>query len=148
MSNPRSRFAAIIISIVWLLVPSLAFASFDTDLRLSDARKAALVLLGTTPKISPSASFHEALDVFFDEHVPTLKPSTQREITRTPDLNAGRRRAQPTRAFPQHPPAPSSSKPPAQSSPTKQHPPQPPPFNSPLPLGAGVPSGSPRCNPN
>jgi integrase len=52
------------------------------DTPLSDARRAALVLLGTRPKHVPSPTFNEALDAFFDQHVSKLNPRTQREIKR------------------------------------------------------------------
>jgi integrase len=53
------------------------------SMSLADARKKALVLLGSPiePKVKPK-KFTEALQAFFDIHVPTLKPRTQREIKR------------------------------------------------------------------
>lgn len=53
------------------------------DTPLSDARKKALVLLGSAKQTGASVRFSEALDAFYEIHVPTLKPRTQGEIRRT-----------------------------------------------------------------
>lgn len=55
------------------------------DLSLADARKQALVYLGTQPKPSKTIKFEEALKNFYDVHVPTLKPRTQYQLKRILD---------------------------------------------------------------
>jgi integrase len=50
---------------------------------LADARKSALVLLGSAPEPKKRAPlFKEALESFFAIHLPTLKPSTQHQLRR------------------------------------------------------------------
>src|SRR5437660_1693986 len=51
-------------------------------LPLAEARKKALVVLGSPHHKPASVSFAVALAQFFDVHVPTLKPRTQKEIKR------------------------------------------------------------------
>jgi integrase len=51
-------------------------------LPLAEARKRALVVLGSSHHKSASVSFAAALAQFFDVHVPSLKPRTQKEIRR------------------------------------------------------------------
>ena len=50
---------------------------------LSEARKKALVILGSSKAEETSVGFSEALDAFYEIHVPTLKARTQKEIKRT-----------------------------------------------------------------
>jgi hypothetical protein len=50
---------------------------------LADARKKALLLLGSSTSSGTNIRFTEALDAFFEVHVPTLKERTQAEVKRT-----------------------------------------------------------------
>jgi integrase len=61
---------------------------------LADARKQALVLLGSpVEKKTEAPNVGDALDVFYAVHVPTLKPRTQREIKRVLNRHLGKLRA-------------------------------------------------------
>ena len=53
------------------------------DTSLSEARRKALVLLGTRPSLATAPPFHEALEYFLEVHGATLKPRSKREIERT-----------------------------------------------------------------
>jgi hypothetical protein len=53
------------------------------DVSLSDARKKALVLLGSEPDKKPGLTFDQARAKFFEVHTPRLKPRSKEEIERT-----------------------------------------------------------------
>jgi integrase len=53
------------------------------DTSLSEARRRALVLLGTRPSLNTAPPFQEALEYFLEVRGATLKPRSKREIERT-----------------------------------------------------------------